>query len=325
MRQKILVSGGGGYVGRTLIRLLYEHSDVCVIDTLRFGAGRFSATDLAHIRLENVDLRDGRAVAAVVGDFAPDVIVHLAAIHYIPECEADPERAISTNVLGTTNLLTAALPGTRFVFASSGAVYRPDRALHNEESSAIEPSDVYGYTKLHGEQLVGYFSRTRGLAGAVVRLFNVVGPGETNPHLLPEIVAQLKAGHSVVRLGNMWPKRDYIHVADAAAGFMAVATRGTVKTGEVATVNLGTSLQYSVEDILTRLRRISNVGFAFEEDPTRVRAVDRAFLGADIARIGKLFGWAPTRGIDDALSDLWRAPDMTTALMAKYMLSDRAA
>lgn len=325
MRQKILVTGGGGYVGRTLARKLYDDNDVCVLDALRFGVGRFSEADLTNIRLENVDLRDSKAVAAVVRDFAPDVIVHLAAMHYIPECEADPETAIAINVLGTTNLLTAAAPGTRFVFASSGAVYKPDNALHHETNSAIEPSDVYGYTKLHGEQLVSYFARSRGLAAGVVRLFNVVGPGETNPHLLPEIVAQLKAGNTVVKLGNMWPKRDYIHVQDAAAGFMAVATTGTIKPGEVVTVNLGTSKQYSVEEILTRLRTVSGLPFTFEEDPTRVRAVDRAFLGADITRIGQLFGWKPQFTIDDAVADLWRAPDMTAALLAKYKLDEEAA
>jgi len=326
MRQKILVTGGGGYVGRTLVRKLYgQGHDVRVLDALRFGIGRFSTDDLDNIKLEQADLRDSKAVAAVVQGFAPDVIVHLAAVHYIPECEADPETAIATNVLGTTNLLTAAIPGTRFVFASSGAVYKPDSALHDEVTSAIEPSDVYGFTKLHGEHLVGHFARSRGLAAAVVRLFNVVGPGETNPHLLPEIVAQLKAGRSVVKLGNMWPKRDYIHVEDAAAGFMAVATTGVVKPGDVVTVNLGTSKQYSVEEILTRLRDVSGAPFTFEEDPTRVRAVDRAFLGADITRIGQLFGWKPEKTIDDAVADLWRAPDMTAALMAKYKLGEEAA
>ena len=124
---------------------------------------------------------------------------------------------VETNVHGTVNLLCAAPPGTRFVFASSGAVYKPDDKPHVEDDATLGPSDVYGYTKLHGEHYVKYFAAQRVSRAVVVRLFNVVGPGETNPHLLPEIIAQLKAGRTTLRLGNMSPKRDYIHVRDAAS------------------------------------------------------------------------------------------------------------
>ena len=325
MRQRILISGGAGYVGRTLARKLYDDHDVLVLDSLRFGAGRISATDFGRIRLEAVDLRNTQRVAAVVGDFAPDVIVHLAAIHYIPECEADPATATSVNVVGTVNLLQAAPAGSRFVFASSGAVYAPEETPHREDGSPIAPSDVYGFTKLQGEQFVGHFARSRGLEAVVVRLFNVVGPGETNPHLLPEIVAQLKAGRDVVRLGNIWPKRDYVHVEDAAEGFAAAALDGHVAPGETATVNLGTGRQYSVEEILHRLRAAAGLDFAIEADPSRARAVDRPFLCADTGRMAERFGWQAKRDIDMAIADLWRAPDLSPALTAKYLPVQRVA
>lgn len=325
MKKRILITGGAGYVGRTLARLFYDDHTVCVLDALRFGASRLSGQDRRAVVLEQVDLRDAEAVAAAVGRFAPDVIVHLAAVHYIPECERQPDLAIATNVIGTVNLLKAAPEGCRFVFASSGAVYAPDEALHHEERSVLMPSDVYGFTKLQGEQYVRYFAAQKHLEAVVVRLFNVVGPGETNPHLLPEIVAQLKAGRQVIQLGNIWPKRDYIHVADAAAGFAACALRGDVGEGEVATVNLGTSRQYSVSEILSKLQKVAGTGFTFEQDPARVRAVDRPFLGADITAIGRRFGWAPSHSIDEAIADLWRAPDLSEALMAKYDLQGKAA
>jgi UDP-glucose 4-epimerase len=189
--ERILITGGNGYVGRQLTRRLYDRHEVCVVDNLRYGQNRFSAEDLAKIRFEAIDIADAAAVAAVVEAFGPDVIVHLAAVHYIPECERDPWNALRTNLMGLVSLLLAAPENSRFVYASSGAVYKPDDCPHREAKAALEPSDIYGLTKLHGEHYVRYLAQKRSLAAVIVRLFNVVGPGETNPHLLPEIVARL--------------------------------------------------------------------------------------------------------------------------------------
>ncbi|RDJ24077.1 UDP-glucose 4-epimerase [Bosea caraganae] len=315
---RILITGGNGYVGRQVTRQLYGRHEICIADNIRYGQVRFSDDELKRIRLERVDITDQRAIAELVADFRPDAIIHLAAIHYIPECEQEPAKALLTNVVGVMNLLLAAPEGCCFVYASSGAVYKPDTQPHCEGTAALEPNDVYGLNKLHGEHYVRYLAKQRSLAAVVVRLFNVVGPGETNPHLLPEIVAQLKAGRTTLKLGNRWPKRDYIHVEDAARGFATIATDAGLEPGATVTVNLGTSHPYSVDEILSKLRGIAQIRFALEQDSDRVRAVDRPFLAADTTQIRQLFGWEPEFTIDDALSDLWRAPDLSEALTAKY-------
>lgn len=205
---RILISGGNGYVGRTLCRRLFLQHDVCVIDNLRYGKLRFDPAEVSNFELQNIDIRNHEQVKAVITNFRPDAIVHLAAIHFIPECEGDPEVAVSTNVLGTSNLVSCCPENCRFVFASTGAVYEPESAAHRELESTLGPADVYGWTKLHGEHYIRYFAEKRKLAACVVRLFNVIGPGETNPHVLPEIVAQLKAGRTTLSLGNLDAKRD---------------------------------------------------------------------------------------------------------------------
>jgi UDP-glucose 4-epimerase len=317
MRRKILVTGGNGFVGREVVRLLHDEHAVCVVDNLRSGPLRFTAAEADKFRFEPVDIMDGAAVGRAIADFVPDTIIHLAAIHYIPECEENPTFATRTNVDGTLNLLMAAPRGCRFVFASSGAVYSPDSKAHNEAEGAVGPSDIYGYNKLHGEHYVTYLAAQRGLSAGIVRLFNVVGPGETNPHLLPEIVAQLKAGRTTLRLGNMWPKRDYIHVRDAARGFVAVALKHESSPSTV-TVNLGTANTFSVAEIVEKLRHIVPTPFQVEEESSRRRAVDRPHLEADITEIRRRFGWTPQANIDDALADLWREPDFCPALDGKY-------
>ncbi|WEK51507.1 MAG: NAD-dependent epimerase/dehydratase family protein [Candidatus Kaistia colombiensis] len=310
-RSRILITGGSGFVGRPLVRLLSADHDVLVYDALRFGRDRFAASELGRIELVEGDVRDPDLVRRVAETFRPEVILHLAAIHFIPHCERDPVTAVTVNVAGTVNLLAAAPKGCRFVLASSGAVYRPDEAPHREDDSTLEPSDIYGLTKLQSEHYLHHFARAKGLAGVAARLFNVVGSGETNPHLLPEITLQLKAGKREVRLGNIWPKRDYIHVEDAAAGFAALALHGHVAPGEVLPVNLGTSCQHSVAEILEHMRQAAGFDFRVVADPSRIRAVDRPFLAADIGRIEKRFGWRPTRTIRDAVHDLWRHPDIS--------------
>jgi UDP-glucose 4-epimerase len=314
---RILITGGNGYVGRELVRLTAPEHEVCVLDSLRYGRIRLRQSELEGIRFEVADITDRSQVQGLFETFRPEVVIHLAAIHYIPECEADPANALLTNVVGTVNVLLASPPGCRFVFASSGAVYKPAAEPHAEASEA-NPNDIYGFTKLHGEEYVRHIARQRDLSAVVVRLFNVIGPGETNPHLLPEIIAQLKCGRDSIRLGNIWPKRDYIHVLDAARGFLATALNCDVPAGETVTVNLGTSQSYSVASVLRKLRRIAGIRFALERDQSRIRAVDRPFLAADNRLIQRLFGWRPEHTIEDALTELWRDPDLPDALLARY-------
>ncbi|WP_304807335.1 NAD(P)-dependent oxidoreductase [Falsiroseomonas sp.] len=316
---RILITGGNGYVGRYLTDLLRPHGSLCIADVLRYGKWRFPQNDRERLRLEQIDIRDPAQVEAMMASFQPDVIVHLAALHYIPECEADPALAVSTNIQGTLNLLLSCPEGCRFVFASSGAVYKPDEQPHHETTSELGPSDIYGLSKLHGEHYVSAIAAKRRLKAVIVRLFNVIGPGETNPHLLPELIAQLKAGRNVIELGNLSPRRDYISVRDAAAGFCAVALHSEMTAGTTRTVNLGTSRTYSVAEVVEKLRRISGINFEIRQTADRTRQVDRPILAADNRSIEEIYGWRVRQSIDETLTELWQAPDFAHGLIEKYL------
>jgi len=298
---------------------MYDHQ-VCVIDNLRYGHLRFDTTDLQHISFLKADIQDRDRLEKIMEDFQPEIIIHLAAMHYIPECEQCPSLAAAINVEGTLNLLTLCPERCRFVFTSSGAVYRPQDVPHHEVQSPVGPMDVYGFTKLHGEDFVRYFCQLRAFPAVIVRLFNVVGPGETNPHLWPEIFAQLRCGKTTLALGNLTPKRDYVDVRDVVEGFWAVASSGEVTPGSVVTVNLGSSKAYSVNEVIEKIRTVNHTDIAVIQDTQRVRNVDRPFLTADISQIRRLFSWEPKHDIMDSINAMLDEPDLSPSLLKEYKL-----
>ena len=99
---------------------------------------------------------------------------------------------------------------------------------------------------------------------------------------------------------------------------MATALASQLEPGETVTVNLGTSAAYSVMEVIEKLRSVSRISFAVEADRDRARAVDRPFLAADTAMIRQRFGWTPELTVDDAMADLWRNPDLSPTLSARY-------
>jgi UDP-glucose 4-epimerase len=310
--KRVIVTGGNGFVGRPLVRRLIENCEVCVLDNLRSGRPKLPTAD--NLSLVRVDIREPDAVAAAIADFAPDVVVHLAAIHYIPECENNPDLALSTNEAGTLSVLRSLPAGTRFVIASTAAVYAPSEAPHRELSDEIRPSDVYGYTKLHCEAWTRYYTQKLGLASTIVRLFNVAGPGETNPHVLPAILKQIQAGETCLRLGNTTARRDYIHTADASAGFATVAL-ADAEAGECDVVNLGTGKAHSVKDLVTMFAELTDLPLTVQVDQARLRKVDRPYMAADISLIRERYGWTPRHEIRQAIADLVADPDIEPAVM----------
>lgn len=313
---RMLITGGNGYVGRALTRKLYRQHRVAVLDNLRHGPLRFEQDERDSFVLHTCDIRDYAAVEAVVREVEPDVVVHLAAIHFIPECDAKPDEAIAINTLGTVNLLRACSPGTRFVFASTAAVYAPEQAPHQEDSSVLRPTDIYGLTKLHAEQYIRLYAESKSLDARIVRLFNVIGPGETNPHILPAILAQTLRGDRTLRLGNCHPKRDYIHVQDVASGFAVLAEDARERRG-VDVVNLGTGHSYSVYELVQQLGLVIGEPLHIETDPARVRATDRPMVTAAIGKARAEHNWQPAYTLAQSLDDLWRNPDIPRELLEK--------
>jgi UDP-glucose 4-epimerase len=151
----------------------------------------------------------------------------------------------------------------------------------------------------------------------MIRLFNVIGPGETNPHVAPAILSQIRRGARCLRLGNVHPRRDYVHVVDVAHGFETIALSADARDVPVSTVNLGSGVSHSVRDLVAIFARVLGEELQIEEDSARVRLSDRPTLTANLEKIRRLYGWKPRLTAEDAIRDLCRNPGMPESLLAK--------
>jgi UDP-glucose 4-epimerase len=286
---KVVVTGGAGFIGSNLVRyLLKEGAEVLVIDNLFAGKKEFISDGCAFNKL---DIRSEEA-KEVVRNFKPDVIVHLAAIHYIPYCNDNPEETFDVNIMGTRNILESYKPEL-FLFASSAAVYPPLNKPLTEDLHG--PIDIYGKTKLIGEDLVKLHNKK----AIIARIFNVYGPNDTNPHLIPEIIGQIRGRKRKIKLGNLTPRRDYIHVDDACEAIIAL-----LRHGKEGIYNIGSGTEYSVKEVVEIVSEILSEEIQIVQDKRKMRKIERGNLLADIAKIQNETGWRPKIKLRDGLKDL---------------------
>lgn len=288
--KRIVVTGGAGFIGSHLTSyLLGEGSDVLVLDDLSVGKREFIHEDASF---KKIDIRSNN-LGKVVKGFEPHVVMHLAAIHYIPYCNSHPEETFDVNVMGTRNLLKALDNNVKFFFASSAAVYPPIKESCNENLEG--PIDIYGKTKLIGEDLVKLNYRDP----LIGRLFNVYGPRDLNPHLIPDIIGQLQKGEYKIKLGNLTPKRDFIHVEDVCDAIITL-----LKQDKTGTFNIGSGKAYSVSEIVDLIGKSFSKKIEIIKEDDRVRIVDREVLLADIEKIQEETGWRPKIKLEDGLGSI---------------------
>jgi len=296
--RQVVVTGGDGFLGRPLVEQLTTYgADVLIVDDGRLGrepAATGPGVERVWSDFRSVEARDA------IRDAAPDVVFHLAAMHFVPQCDADPAGCLDTNVLGTERLL-GSLRGTdvaAVVFCSSAVVYGFADEPRREDDD-LDPRHVYAQSKLLGEGLLRALHEDRPSVRTVAaRLFNLIGPGDTARHVVPEIVDAVAAGRTL-ELGNTWPQRDYIHVADVAS---ALVTLADGPAGSVA-VNVGTGVGRSVADILTVVGDVIGRPVPAHRDPARERATD-GHLVADVGRITGETGWRPAWTFEDTMRQL---------------------
>lgn len=297
---KILITGMSGFIGSAVYKEFEEHQ-LFAIDNLSFGNRKLISIPEEHFFVN--DIRDRDRVFEIFEMVRPDWVIHLAAIHFIPYCNKFPFESSQINIEGTKNILDAcALTESvkKFFFASTAAVYPILEGAITEEHST-GPLDIYGLSKLMGEYLCQSFHSQTNIPTIICRFFNAFGPNETNPHLIPEIQTQVNEGKRVIELGNLEPKRDFIHTSDMANAIDLLMNR--FNSG-IDVFNLGQGQEYSVTEIVEAFEQSLGEKITIRQDPDRMRKSDRMHLLADVTKLKRFTGWEPKVGIVEGIKTL---------------------
>lgn len=307
---KILVTGGAGFIGSNLVyRLLDLGGEVLIVDNLRTGF--FENVD-PRAGFRHIDILDPEFERACV-EFAPDVIVHLAALVFVAESFEQPELAHQINVEGTRAVARAAKAcgAERVVFASTAAVYDvSDQPVR--ESSPLNPISPYGKSKLEAEGVLERELRGSGVDFAIFRFANVYGPRQSTVGeggVVAMFCEALATGHAPVILGTGEQVRDFIFVADIVTGLVS-AIGGEIEFAQDPATdpqpgiyNLSTGIGTSVNEIAAALRFHAKFFRPFEYGPARLGDVDYAVLNP--SKAAGVFEYATEVTFERGLALTW--------------------
>ncbi len=301
----VLVTGGAGFIGSHLVEALLakgarvrafirynSRSDRGWLDTL-------PKTSLANVEIIAGDIKDSDAVRNAVKGC--DVVFHLAALIGIPYSYIHPRNYVDTNVIGTTNVLTASLDYgvKRVVHISTSEVYGTAQYVPIDENHPKVGQSPYSASKLSADLLADSFHRSFKLPVVTIRPFNTYGPRQSLRAVIPTIICQLLSRREL-KLGATAPTRDFTFVTDTAAG-MILGAEADEAVGK--TINLGTGSEISIGDLAILIAKQMNIELEFQRDPNRIRPgdseVERLLSNNGLAQ--SVLKWKPEVGLDEGI------------------------
>ena len=258
---KILITGGAGFIGTHLVKELLSKYDLTVIDNLSNKKSYSSAQMLKenHISFFEEDIMNKEKITEIIRDRRPDSCVHLPAKISVPESIIDPYSTMSVNVKGTLNVLEACKSSSvkRFVFASSAAVYGHVNTLPIPENIQLNPISPYGASKVAAEEIIDAYANLQIFDSIIsLRFFNVFGVGQSDEYagVISKFKKRIQEGTPPVIFGDGNQQRDFVSVADVVNS-IAVALNPPQKITK-GTFNIATGVPTSISELAKIMTRI---------------------------------------------------------------------
>jgi UDP-glucose-4-epimerase GalE len=314
---KVLVTGGAGYIGSHVAKLLAAEGFTPVtLDNL----GRGHAHAVQWGPLERADLLDGPALAAVFARHRPQAVLHFAALSNVGESVADPLLYYRNNVAGSLALVAAMHEAGcgHIVFSSTAATYGTPETQPITEDAPVLPLNPYGASKAMVERILADTEAAHGLRHVALRYFNAAGADpeghigeEHDPetHLIPLALKALHDGVPLSVFGDDYPTpdgtciRDYIHVSDLAQAHL-LALRWLMAGRPSRVFNLGNGAGFSVRAVIAAVEAVTGRPVPHRIAPRR--AGDPPVLVADATRAREDLGWEPERAaLETQIADAW--------------------
>ena len=312
---KVLITGITGFVGSYLAEHLLAQGDE-VYGTVRWRSRLDNINHIKNkVKLIETDIRDSYSIEKAIRAVEPDVIFHLAAQSFVHTSFHAPQETLSTNIIGTINLLEAVrMSKTDPVVQIAGSSEEYGLVLPDEtpikETNQLRPLSPYGVSKVAEDMLAYQYHRSYGIKTVITRAFNHEGPRRGDVFSTSNFakqIAEIESGlkEPVIFVGNLESSRDFTDVRDVVRAY----TLAVEKCDYGEAYNICSGHAWKISEMLNLLLFMSSKKIEIKEDMTRMRPSDVQLLLGDFSKFHKKTGWKPEISFEKTLKDLldyWR-------------------
>jgi len=302
--KKILVIGGAGFIGRSLLKCIREN----------YPDFKLTSFDLNPVSIEGVDdhigsVLDKKSLSKIFKNY--DCVIHLAAVLGVRRTEIERLLCLDVNIQGTKNVLDECKNNniSKIIFISSSEVYGDQKIIPITENNPLNPKSVYAISKLAGEEYVQAYSSQFGMNYNIIRFFNVYGPGQVAEFVIPKFVSNISKNIAPNIYGDGNQIRSFCHVDDASKGVISLIM-DSKSPGEIFHIGNDTE-PISLKELAEKAIQINNSDLTpnfiplNRSDRNEGREIYKRI--PDISKARKLLNYNPKISLEDGLSDMFNS------------------